>query len=611
MRKAVLSLTVLTPSKRTMLTLFAASLVGMALLFGLGLKTAETQTTTPKMQLQDLGTLGGSRSLAYGINDSGKVVGSSDTTSDGGSHAFLYDEGATPKMQDMNDLGTLSGGDLVQANSINDSGKVVGYSFTSDGEQHGFLYDESATPKMQDLNDLIPADSGWTINEATAINSDGKIAANGDTSQPSGFPTAFLLTPSTTATPATYEVQNLGTLGGDYSFMGSVSKGINDSGQVLGYSYNWDGFSQDFLYDESVTPKMQDLGSLSASGLNGFGKVVGSYLHPSSTHDDGWRAILYDSVTKNWQDLGTLGGHSHANSINDSDQVVGYSYVWGVGNHAFLKENGQPMIDLNTLIPPNSGWGIYEARLINSGGKIVASGGRPYGVGGHALLLTPTSDSSPPADTQAPSAPTITSPANNSYNKDGVVTVSGTAEAGSSVTVVDDASSPTTKTATADTTTGAWSVTFGSSSSKLSDATYTYSATAKDAAGNTSSASTLKVTVDKTSPTIKDSSLSPASGAINVTRNTPVMATFSEAMDPTTVTKQGSITLVKASDGTSIPATVTYDTTVNKVTLKPSSQLAASTKYKVTVKGGANGVTDKAGNPLASDKIWSFTTGKK
>jgi hypothetical protein len=77
------------------------------------------------------------------------------------------------------------------------------------------------------------------------------------------------------------------------------------------------------------------------------------------------------------------------------------------------------------------------------------------------------------------------------------------------------------------------------------------------------------------------------------------------------VTKQGTITLVKASDGTSVPATVTYDTTtVNKVTLKPSSQLAASTKYKVTVKGGANGVTDKAGNPLASDKIWSFTTGK-
>jgi Tfp pilus assembly protein PilN len=46
MRKAVLSLTVLTASKRMMLTLFAACLVGMALLFGVGLRTAETQTTT-------------------------------------------------------------------------------------------------------------------------------------------------------------------------------------------------------------------------------------------------------------------------------------------------------------------------------------------------------------------------------------------------------------------------------------------------------------------------------------------------------------------------------------------------------------------------------------
>jgi hypothetical protein len=134
---------------------------------------------------------------------------------------------------------------------------------------------------------------------------------------------------------------------------------------------------------------------------------------------------------------------------------------------------------------------------------------------------------------------------------------------------------------------------------------------AADKAGNVEAAKTLTLKIDKTAPTVKDSSLSPASGATNVTRNTPITAIFSEAMDPPTVTKQGTITLVKASDGTSVPATVTYDTTtVNKVTLKPSSQLAASTKYKVTVKGGANGVTDKAGNPLASDKIWSFTTGK-
>ena len=32
---------------------------------------------------------------------------------------------------------------------------------------------------MKDLNTLIPADSGWTIHEARAINNDGQIAATG------------------------------------------------------------------------------------------------------------------------------------------------------------------------------------------------------------------------------------------------------------------------------------------------------------------------------------------------------------------------------------------------------------------------------------------------
>ena len=43
--------------------------------------------------MQDLGTLGGTESFAYGINDSGQVVGWSYTTGDSYSHAFLYSSG--------------------------------------------------------------------------------------------------------------------------------------------------------------------------------------------------------------------------------------------------------------------------------------------------------------------------------------------------------------------------------------------------------------------------------------------------------------------------------------------------------------------------------------
>ncbi len=68
----------------------------------------------------DLGTLGGSRSGATGINDRGQVVGMSETAS-GAEHAVLWEQGT------MTDLGTL-GGNWSRAYGINDRGQVVGMS---------------------------------------------------------------------------------------------------------------------------------------------------------------------------------------------------------------------------------------------------------------------------------------------------------------------------------------------------------------------------------------------------------------------------------------------------------------------------------------------------
>jgi hypothetical protein len=46
----------------------------------------------------------------------------------------------------------------------------------------------------------------------------------------------------------------------------------------------------------------------------------------------------------------------------------------------------------------------------------------------------------------------------------------------------------------------------------------------------------------------------------------------------------------------------------NVATLNPTSDLAAGTTYTATIKGGSSGVKDAAGNALASDKTWTFTT---
>jgi hypothetical protein len=88
---------------------------------------------------------------------------------------------------------------------------------------------------------------------------------------------------------------------------------------------------------------------------------------------------------------------------------------------------------------------------------------------------------------------------------------------------------------------------------------------------------------------------------------TTVTATFSEAMDPATLTT-ATVTLVKQGTTTSLPATVVYDGAAWRVALTPSASLEAGVSYTATVKGGAAGAKDLAGNALATDRVWSFTT---
>jgi probable HAF family extracellular repeat protein len=80
-----------------------------------------------------IGSLGGGRSDAFGINDSGAVVGWS-TTSSGVLHAFLYQNGT---MTDLNSLlpASLSGITLFGASSINNLGQIVAFGGTTLGGQ--------------------------------------------------------------------------------------------------------------------------------------------------------------------------------------------------------------------------------------------------------------------------------------------------------------------------------------------------------------------------------------------------------------------------------------------------------------------------------------------
>ncbi len=98
----------------------------------------------------------------------------------------------------------------------------------------------------------------------------------------------------------------------------------------------------------------------------------------------------------------------------------------------------------------------------------------------------------------------------------------------------------------------------------------------------------------------------PAAAATAVATSSPVTVTFSEAMDPTSI----SATTITLSDRQSIPvpATVSYDAATRTATLAPTSAVGAQADFTATVLGGAAGVKDAAGNPLATDLTWSFRT---
>jgi methionine-rich copper-binding protein CopC len=107
---------------------------------------------------------------------------------------------------------------------------------------------------------------------------------------------------------------------------------------------------------------------------------------------------------------------------------------------------------------------------------------------------------------------------------------------------------------------------------------------------------------DTTAPTV--TATNPTDGATGVAVSSNVTGTFSEAMDPSTVTS-ANFNLTDGTTGSTVPAAVSYDSASRVATLNPTANLVAGRQYTATI---SVGVRDVAGNALASARTWTFTT---
>lgn len=284
----------------------------------------------------DLGTLGGTYSYAYGINDQRQIVGDALNT-DGVRHAYFLSHGT------RSDLG-IPALSQSSANAINASGQIAG-----NYGPNGFFYDNGTLTPLGTLG-------GTRETEGRAINDSGQVAGASDDGTNYH---AFVWNNGT--------MTDLGTLGGATSY----ATGINNAGHVTGVAQNSSGIGRAFLYANGSMSDIGTLGGTTGAGraINDSGAIVG-YAGLASGDE---HAFLYENGVMT--DIGTLGGtYSQASAINDKGQVVGLSYLNTDIAHAFLYSKEGGLIDLNSLIDPASNWVLAEGMGINERGEIVGYG---------------------------------------------------------------------------------------------------------------------------------------------------------------------------------------------------------------------------------------------
>jgi probable HAF family extracellular repeat protein len=308
---------------------------------------------TPAM-ITDLGTLGGP-STATDVNDAGVVVGFS-TNASSLTRPFIWRAGTITEIATP---GTSSSVDLAWG--INALNQVVGRMGVTESYAHAFIWSSGAATDL---------DAGGNESIAWGINETGDVAGQWTAAGSRSATRASIWTKGTR--------RELRTIAGDASVgyaMGKHLEVVGSStvaaGDLRFHAVLWDGDT------------VLDLGTL--GGPNSAARAITSGRWPDAGFETtfivGWSHVAGGSEHAFvWnrgamRDLGTLPGdvRSGAQDVNSRGVIVGYSADRSAVSRAVMWPS-RVIVDLNTLLPADSGWQLWTAYAINDRGQIVGMG---------------------------------------------------------------------------------------------------------------------------------------------------------------------------------------------------------------------------------------------
>ena len=210
---------------------------------------------------------GASTSEAFGINNSGAVVGDSQSGTQN-HRPVLFSNGS---VQDLGLGGSNEPDALETAYAINDAGQIVGRHSAGNNAFHAFVFLNGNTTDLSTL--------GGANGEALAINKNGLVVGDSDTTE--GPAHAFVFDHS--------QLKDLGTLPGFDN--ASYARGINNSGDIVGESDSADQ-KRAFLYTKGQLVELDKLAeNLSEAGFNSLDVAYG-------INDKGW-IVGYGTTSDN------------------------------------------------------------------------------------------------------------------------------------------------------------------------------------------------------------------------------------------------------------------------------------------------------------------------